>query len=171
MRRDLGAEMASAARRDTGHIRHDARPPALETSRTAREYFPQAYATLAFLGGGAPLTVAAASAAGGRRVAGGGEGTQGEQDNRWSILSRTPMTGHRRVRRRPGRVDSTTPTSMARVQVRASNNFDPATAAAGRPTRAGVIAALGYGPESIDQSEGVRSVRPASGMSKSSRGS
>jgi hypothetical protein len=96
VRRDLGAEMASAARRDTGHIRHDARPPALETSRTAREYFPQAYATLAFLGGGAPLTVAAASAARGRRVAGGGEGTQGEQDNRWSILSRTPMTGHRR---------------------------------------------------------------------------
>ena len=171
VRRDLGAEMASAARRDTGHLRHDARPPALDPSRAARESFPQAYASLAFLGGGAPLTVAAASAAGGQRVAGRGEGTQGGQDNRWSILSRPPVTG-------PSQ--STAPSGALRLydpdidgtgfQVRASNNFDPAAAAAGRPTRAGMIAALGYGPESIDQSEGVRSVRPTSGLRQPAEG-
>jgi hypothetical protein len=32
-------------------------------------------------------------------------------------------------------------------QVRADNDFDPAAAARGGLTRAGVVAALGYGPE------------------------
>ncbi len=37
-------------------------------------------------------------------------------------------------------------------QVRVNIHFDPATAVAGRPTRAGVIVSLGYGPESVDLS-------------------
>jgi hypothetical protein len=58
--RDLGAEMASEARRDGGNIRrHDARPPSLETARTARESFPRAFASLGFLGDGVPISDAA----------------------------------------------------------------------------------------------------------------
>ena len=58
--RDLGAEMASEARRDGGNIRrHDARPPLLETARTARESCPRAYASLGFLGDCVPISDAA----------------------------------------------------------------------------------------------------------------
>ncbi len=39
----------------------------------------------------------------------------------------------------------------------ADNNFDPASAERGRPSRAPVAAALGYCPESVDLSEEVRS--------------
>jgi len=42
-----------------------------------------------------------------------------------------------------------TPTTLRRVthQGRVDNNFDPAAAERGRPSRAGVAAALGCGPE------------------------
>jgi hypothetical protein len=40
-------------------------------------------------------------------------------------------------------------------QVRTDNDFDPAAAARGGPTRAGVAAAMGYGPASEDLSEGT----------------
>ena len=40
-------------------------------------------------------------------------------------------------------------------QVRTDNDFDQAAAARGSPTRAGVAAALGYGPASVDLSEGA----------------
>ena len=43
-------------------------------------------------------------------------------------------------------------------QVRTDNDFDPAAAARGALTRAGVAAALGYGPESVDLSEGAQSL-------------
>jgi hypothetical protein len=40
-------------------------------------------------------------------------------------------------------------------QVRTDNDFDPAAAARGSPTRAGVAAALGYCPASVDLSAGT----------------
>lgn len=55
-------------------------------------------------------------------------------------------------------------------QVRVDNNFDPAAAEKGRSTRAGVVAAFGYGPESVDLSEEVRFVRPAVGLRQPTEG-
>jgi len=43
-------------------------------------------------------------------------------------------------------------------QVRTDNAFDPAAAARGGPSRSGVAAALGYGPASVDPSEGGQSL-------------
>jgi hypothetical protein len=59
----------------------------------------------------------------------------------------------------PSRPSRATPTTLRRMahQGRADNNFDPAAAERGRPPRAGVAAALGYGPEWVDLSEEVRS--------------
>jgi hypothetical protein len=121
---------------------------------TAREPFPRACASLGFLGDIVPISDDACLESQERRAAGGGEGDWG---NSWSLLSRPPVAG---------RSQSTEPPVARRLydpkvdgtgyQVRVDNHFDPAAAAAGRLTRAGVIAVMGYGPESVDPStEGV----------------
>jgi len=55
----------------------------------------------------------------------------------------------------PSRPSSATPATLRRTEHlgRADSNFDPAAAERGRPSRAGVAAALGYGPESVDLSK------------------
>ena len=83
-------------------------------------------------------------------AAGGPHGrrTQGEGERRWTLLTRQS---------RPRGASHAEPPVLRRLydpevdgeghQVRTDNGFDPAAAARGGPTRAGVAAALGYGPE------------------------
>ncbi len=68
--------------------------------------------------------------------------------NLWPVKHESPSL--------PSRATSATLRRMTH-QGRANNNFDPAAAERGRPSRAGVAAALGYCPESVDLSEEVRS--------------
>ena len=132
VRRDLGAAMASAARREGVSTRHDARP-------------------LAFEG----------TAAGGPRA-------HGEVARRWTLLSRQSMQqdASRAGPPVPRRLYDPEVDGVGR-QVRTDNDFDPAAAARGGPTRAGVAAALGYGPASVDLSEGTGTrplARPSSAL-------
>ena len=98
-------------------------------------------------------------------AAGGPHGrrTQGEGERRWTLLTRQS---------RPRGASHAEPPVLRRLydpevdgeghQVRTDNGFDPAAAARGGPTRAGVAAALGYGPELVDLSEGAQSLaRPS----------
>jgi hypothetical protein len=91
VRRDLGSEMALVARLDCCSIsRHDARPPLLETFRTAREFFPRAYASLGILGDSVPILDTASLEPQERHSAGRGEVERG---NHWSLLSLQPVAG------------------------------------------------------------------------------
>ena len=148
VRRDLGAAMASAARREGVSTRHDARPLAFEeaaiASSASRSTFPEAFSSVSFIGVHADGT-----AAGGPRAH--GEGARG-----WTLLSRQSLAQD------ASRAGPPVPRRLydpevdgAGQQVRTDNDFDPAAAARGGPTRAGVAAAMGYGPASEDLSEGT----------------
>jgi hypothetical protein len=83
VRRDLGAAMASAARREGVSTRHDARPLALEeaaiASSASRSTFPEAFSSVSFIRAQAdgPAT--------------GGPRAHGEVARRWTLLSRESM--------------------------------------------------------------------------------
>ncbi len=154
VRRDLGAEMASAARREGVPARqHDARPSALETaaraSHTSRRSFPEAFGAVSFIDVPADGTATGGSQEQRR--------TSGEGQTRWTLLTRQALTGASHAEPPVLRRLYDPEVDGAGHQVRVDNNFDPAAAARGGPTRAGVAAALGYGPESVDLSDGVQS--------------
>jgi hypothetical protein len=149
VRRDLGAAMASAARREGVSTRHDARPLALEeaaiASSASRSNFPEAFNAVSF------TAQTDGTAAGLRERRAPGEGAR-----RWTLLTRPsrPQGDSRDEPRVPRRLYDPE-MDGAGQQVRTDNDFDPAAAAGGSPTRAGVAAALGYGPASVDLSAGT----------------
>jgi hypothetical protein len=166
VRRDLGAAMASAARREGVSTRHDARPPALEeaaiASSVSRGNFPEAFNSVSFINVQADGTAASLRE---RRA-------PGEGARRWTLLTRQNMQqGDSRAEPRVPRRLYDPEMDGAGHQVRTDNDFDPAAAARGSPTRAGVAAALGYGPESVDLSEGTRSLaRPSIALRQPTEG-
>ena len=139
VRRDLGAAMASAARREGVSTRHDARPLALEeaaiASSASRSTFPEAFSSVSFIRAQADGTAA------------GGPRAHGEVARRWTLLSREsmPQDASRAGPPVPRRLYDPE-VDGAGQRVRTDNDFDPVAAARGGPTRAGVAAALGYGP-------------------------
>ncbi len=148
VRRDLGTAMASAARREGVSTRYDDRPLAFAeaaiVSSASRSTFPEAFSSVSFINAQADGT-----AAGGPRAH--GEGARG-----WTLLSRQSM------QQDASRAGPPVPRCLydpevddVGRQVRNDNDFDQAAAARGGPTRAGVAAALGYGPVSEDLSEGT----------------
>ena len=148
VRRDLGAAMASAARREGVSTRHDVRPLAFEqaaiASSASRSTFPEAFSSVSFIDVQTDGTAA------------GGPRAHGEGARRWTLLSRQSLAQD------ASRAGPPVPRRLydpevdgAGHQVRTDNDFDPAAAARGGPTRAGVAAALGYGPASEDLSEGT----------------
>jgi hypothetical protein len=120
VRRDLGAAMASAARREGVSTRHDDRPLALEeaaiASSASRSNFPEAFNSVSF------INVQTDGTATGLRE----RGAPGEGVRRWTLLTRPSMpqgdsSGEPRVPRRlyDPEMDG------AGQQVRTDNDFDP----------------------------------------------
>jgi hypothetical protein len=85
VRRDLGAAMASAVRREGVSTRHDARPPALEAaaiaSSASRSNFPEAFNSVSFINVQADGTATGLHE---RRA-------PGEGARRWTLLTRPSM--------------------------------------------------------------------------------
>jgi hypothetical protein len=72
---------------------------------------------------------------------------RGKGDRRWTLLARQPVANDARVAELPVPRHFYNPEEDgAGHQGRADNNVDPAAAERGRPSQAGVAAALGYGP-------------------------
>ena len=100
VRRDLGAAMASADRREGVSTRHDARPPALEAaaiaSSTSRSTFPEAFNSVSFINVQADGTATCLHE---RRA-------PGEGARRWALLTRLslPQGGSRAEPRVPRRL-------------------------------------------------------------------
>jgi hypothetical protein len=150
VRRGLGAAMALAAWREGVSTRHDVRPLALEeaaiASSASRSNFPEVFNSVSFINVQTDGTAACLRE---RR-------TPGEGARRWTLLTRPSMPqGDSRDEPRVPRRLYDPETDGAGQQVRTDNDFDPAAAARGSPTRAGVAAALGCGPASVDLSEGT----------------
>ena len=160
VRRDLGAAMASAARREGVSTRHDVRPLAFEqaaiASSASRSTFPEAFSSVSFINAQADGTAA------------GGPRAHGEGARRWTLLSRQSLAQD------ASRAGPPVPRRLydpevdgAGQHVRTDNDFNPAAATRGGPTRAGVAAALGYGPASVDLSVGTGTqslARPSSAL-------
>jgi hypothetical protein len=167
VRRDLVAAMASAARREGVSTRHDDRPLALEAaafaSNASRSNFPEAFNSVSFIN-----VQADGTAAGGPRE----RRAPGEVARRWTLLTRQSMPQDGSCAAPPvPRCLYDPEVDGAGHQVRIDNDFDPAAAARGSPTRAGVASALGYGPESVDLSEGVQSLaRPSIALRQPTEG-
>jgi hypothetical protein len=83
VRRDLGAAMASAARREGVSTRHDVRPLAFEqaaiASSASRSTFPEAFSSVSFIDVQTDGTAA------------GGPRAHGEGARRWTLLSRQSL--------------------------------------------------------------------------------
>jgi hypothetical protein len=123
VRRDLGAQMALAARQARWqHLSARCSPSIVGNISHGTRVFSPGLRRLGFLGDIVPLSDTAGLEARERRVAGGGEG---ERVNLWSLLSRQPMAG---------RSQSTEPPVERRLydpevdctgyQVRVDNHFD-----------------------------------------------
>ena len=105
-------------------------------------------------------------------TAAGGPRAHGEGARGWTLLSRQNMQqdASRAGPPVPRRLYDPEVGGVGR-QVRTNTDFDPAAAARGGSTRAGVAAALGYGPASVDLSEGARSsARPSFALRQPTEG-
>jgi hypothetical protein len=168
-RRDLQRDLESAAR-GARPRQHDARPDSVNRDASqARHVFPflpepPAEADMPREAAETSLLPRPAGVEANVEGADSGPSQSGMLPGGWRLLTRASVQGS--VDALPGGVGRALydPESDGNGrQVREGNDFRPG-ASGGHPSRAGVAAAMGYGPESIEPSEGGLSRRFPTGM-------
>ena len=168
-RRDLQRDLESAARGPRPR-QHDARPDSVNRGAAqARSVFPflpdpPAEAEMPREAAETRLLPRPTGAEGRAEGADLGPSQSGVLPGGWRLLTRASMQGSVDAPPRDVGRDLYDPESDGDGrQVREGNDFRPG-ASGGHPSRAGVAAAMGYGPESVEPSEGGLSRRFPTGM-------